>query len=156
MSMSDSSYNLYNAVYAVAHSLHEMLLQQVDIWSENAGKGLEFDSRQNTQFVNPAGDLVNMNQKAKQDAEYDIFYITDFKHFGLKVKIGMFSGHFPNDQQLYISDEMIEWATDLRQTPPSICSRLCSPGHRKFPQEGKAVCCFDCNPCAENEISNMT
>ncbi|OBS71110.1 hypothetical protein A6R68_00349, partial [Neotoma lepida] len=115
MSMSDSSYNLYNAVYAVAHSLHEMLLQQVDIQSQNTGKGLEFDSRQNIQFVNPAGDLVNMNQKAKQDTEYDIFYITYFKEYcGIKVKIGEFSGHFPNDQKLYISDEMIEWATDFR------------------------------------------
>ncbi|XP_052568828.1 vomeronasal type-2 receptor 116-like [Peromyscus californicus insignis] len=163
MSMSDSSYNLYNAVYAVAHSLHEMLLQQVDIWSENPGKGLEFDSWQmfsllkNIQFVNPAGDLVNMNQKTKQDTEYDIFYITDFnQHFGLKVKIGKFSGHSTNDQKLCISDEMIEWATNFRQTPPSICSRPCRPGHRKSPQEGKAICCFDCNPCPENEISNMT
>ncbi|XP_036062457.1 vomeronasal type-2 receptor 116-like [Onychomys torridus] len=163
MSMSDSSYNLYNAVYAVAHSLHEMLLQQVDIWSENPGKGLQFDSwkmfslLKNIQFVNPTGDLVNMNQEAKQDTEFDIFYVTDFnQHFGLKVKIGKFSGHFPNNPQLYISDEMIEWATDFRQTPPSICSRPCSPGHKKSPQEGKAICCFDCNPCPENEISNMT
>lgn len=46
MSMSDTSYTLYNAVYAVAHSLHEMLLQQVDTWSKNAGNGLEFDSWQ--------------------------------------------------------------------------------------------------------------
>ncbi|XP_059109263.1 vomeronasal type-2 receptor 116-like [Peromyscus eremicus] len=163
MSMSDSSYNLYNAVYAVAHSLHEMLLEQIGTWSENHRKVLEFDSWQmfsllkNIQFANPVGDLVTMNQEAKQGTEYDIFYITDFKQScGFKVKIGKFSGHSPNDQQLYISDEMTEWATDFRQTPPSICSRPCSPGHRKSPQEGKAVCCFDCNPCPENEISNVT
>ncbi|KAL6032297.1 hypothetical protein STEG23_021935, partial [Scotinomys teguina] len=110
----------------------------------------------NIKFVNPSGDLVNMNQKTKEDTEYDIFYITNFKHFGLKVKIGKFSGHFPNDQLLYISDKMIEWATDFRQIPPSECSKPCSPGHRKSHQEGKAVCCFDCNPCPENKISNMT
>ncbi|XP_052569840.1 vomeronasal type-2 receptor 116-like [Peromyscus californicus insignis] len=163
MSMSDTTYNLYNAVFAVAHSLHEVLLQQVDTWSNNARKELEFDPwkmfsfLKNIQFVNPAGDLVNMNQKLKLDTEYDIFYIMDFPpNFGLKVKIGKFSGRFPNYQQLYMSDEMIEWATGLRQTAPSICSRPCSPGHRKSPQQGNAVCCFDCNPCPENEISNMT
>ena len=43
MSMSDTAYNLYNAVYAVAHTLHEMLLQ-VDTWPKNAGKKLELDS----------------------------------------------------------------------------------------------------------------
>lgn len=43
MAMSDTCYNLDNAIYAVAHSVHEMLLQQVDRWSKNAGKELEFD-----------------------------------------------------------------------------------------------------------------
>ncbi|XP_051005270.1 vomeronasal type-2 receptor 116-like [Acomys russatus] len=163
MSMSDTSYTLYNAVYAVAHSLHEMILQKVDLWSNNDEKRLEFDSWQifsflkNIQFVSPAGDLVNMNQKVKLDTEYDILYIVYFpQNFGLKVKIGKFSRYVPSDQQLYISDEMIEWATDFRQNLPSICSIPCSPGFRKSPQEGKAVCCFDCNHCPENEISNMT
>jgi hypothetical protein len=44
MAMSNTCYNLYNGVYAVALSLHEMILQQVDTWSMNAGKELEFDS----------------------------------------------------------------------------------------------------------------
>ncbi|OBS79792.1 hypothetical protein A6R68_22006, partial [Neotoma lepida] len=116
MSMSDTTYNVYNAIFAVAHSLHEVLLQQVDIWSENAGKELEFDSWKNIQFVNPAGDLMNMNQKVKLNTEeYDIFYIMDFPpNFGLKMKIGKFSRHFPNYQQLYMFDEMIEWATGIR------------------------------------------
>uniref|UniRef100_A0A3B2W3S2 Vomeronasal 2, receptor 73 n=1 Tax=Mus musculus TaxID=10090 RepID=A0A3B2W3S2_MOUSE len=163
MAMSDTCYNLYNAIYAVAHSLHEMLLQQVDTWSENAGKELEFDSwkmfsiLKTMQFVNPAGDLVNMNQNLKQEREYDIFYIMDFqKDYGLKMKIGKFSGHLPSHQQLYMSKEMIEWATDMDQILPSICSMPCRPGLRKSPQEGKDICCFVCNPCPENEISNMT
>ncbi|XP_021051178.1 vomeronasal type-2 receptor 116-like [Mus pahari] len=163
MAMSDTCYNLYNAVYAVAHSLHEMLIQQVDTWSKNAGKELKFDSwkmfsfLKTLQFVNPAGDLVNMNQNLKQYTEYDIFYIMNFqKDYGLKMKIGIFSGHLPSHQQLYMSKEMIEWATDMDQILPSICSMPCRPGFRKSLQEGKDICCFVCNPCLENEISNMT
>ena len=68
------------------------------------------------QFVNPAGDLVNMDQKRKLVAEYDIFYIIDIlKQYGLKMKIGVFSGHLPSGQQLFISNEMIEWATDIKE-----------------------------------------
>ena len=68
------------------------------------------------QFVNPAGDLVNMNQNLKQDTEYDIFYIMDFqKDYGLKMKIGRFSGHLLSGQQLYMAKEMMEWATDIDQ-----------------------------------------
>ncbi|XP_036032429.1 vomeronasal type-2 receptor 116-like [Onychomys torridus] len=40
--------------------------------------------------------------------------------------------------------------------PPSVCSADCVPAFRKFWQEGMTVCCFDCNPCPENEVSNET
>uniref|UniRef100_A0A0G2K5B5 G-protein coupled receptors family 3 profile domain-containing protein n=1 Tax=Rattus norvegicus TaxID=10116 RepID=A0A0G2K5B5_RAT len=122
MSVCETGYNLYNAVYAVAHTLHEMLLQQVDTSSDNDEKVVEFSSwkmfsvLKTIQFVNPAGDLVNMNQNRKLDTVYDIFYIMDFlKQEGFKMKIGRFSDHFPNGQQLFMSDEMIEWATDIKQ-----------------------------------------
>ncbi|XP_053356918.1 extracellular calcium-sensing receptor-like [Clarias gariepinus] len=47
--------------------------------------------------------------------------------------------------------EIINW-----QVPKSVCSESCSPGTRKAVQKGKPICCFDCIPCAEGEISNMT
>ncbi|XP_028630531.1 vomeronasal type-2 receptor 116-like [Grammomys surdaster] len=163
MAMSETCVNLYNAVYAVAHSLHEMLLQHVDSCSGNDGKVLEFDSwkmfsfLKTIQFVYPAGGLVNINRNKTLDTEYDIFYIIDIlKQYGLKMKIGSFSGHFPNGQQLFMSDEMVEWATDIKKMLPSICSMPCRPGLIKYVMEGKPVCCFDCYPCPENEVSNMT
>lgn len=59
---------------------------------------------------------MSMNQIRKQDTKYDIFYIMDFlKQYGLKMKIGEFSVHFPSVQQLFMSDDMIEWATDIKQ-----------------------------------------
>ncbi|XP_034375440.1 vomeronasal type-2 receptor 116-like [Arvicanthis niloticus] len=163
ISMSESCFSLYNAVHAVAHSLHEMLLQHVDTCSENDGKLLEFNSwkmfsfLKTIQFSNPSGHQVNMNQNKKLDTEYDIFYIVDIlKQYGLKMKIGRFSGHFPNGQQLFMSGKMIDSATDIKKMLPSICSMPCRPGLRKYIKEGKAPCCFDCYPCPENEVSNRT
>ncbi|XP_027263733.1 vomeronasal type-2 receptor 116-like [Cricetulus griseus] len=163
ISLSGTSYDLHNAVYAVAHALHQMFLQQVDTWQSNDGKGLEFDSWQmvpfleNIQFVNPAEDQVSLNQKEKLNAKYDIYHTMDFlPKVGLKLKIGTFSPYLPHGQQLGMSEEVIKWNTDIKQTLTLMCSVPCSPGFRKSPQQGKAVCCFDCIPCPENEISNMT
>ncbi|XP_036031819.1 vomeronasal type-2 receptor 116-like isoform X2 [Onychomys torridus] len=163
MAFTDDGYDVYNAVYAMAHALHEMLLQQVENQPINTQITLDSDCSQlhlflkNMLFVNPVGDVINMNQKEKLQAEYGIFHIWSFPHgVGLKVKIGEFKPYFPHGQQLHLYEDMIEWATGNRQMPSAVCSVDCQPGFRKFHQEGMAACCFDCIPCPANEISNET
>ncbi|EHB02117.1 Vomeronasal type-2 receptor 26, partial [Heterocephalus glaber] len=158
MAMKDGSYNIYNAVYAVAHALHEMLLQQVGMPPVRNRKAVVFSPWQlhpflrNIQFKNPAGDQVNLDEKGKLDAEYDILNFWNFPEgLRLKVKLGTFSLHVPLVQQLSLSEDMIEWAIAIHQIPRSICSESCNPGFRKTPQEGKAACCFNCILCPENE-----
>nr|XP_044997242.1 vomeronasal type-2 receptor 116-like [Jaculus jaculus] len=159
--MDDENYNLYNAVYASAYAYHEMYYQQVDsqplreLHEDNCPKF--YHTLKNMQFINPVGDLVTLNEKTKCDADYDISHISNFPHgLGIKVKIGQFSSHGSLGQQLDLSKEAIEWVTGSRQIPSSVCSETCGLGFRKFRQEGKAACCFNCSPCPENEISNIT
>ncbi|CAO2589884.1 Vomeronasal type-2 receptor 116 [Lemmus lemmus] len=158
MAFSDDSYDIYNAVYTMAHVFHERLLQPMDIEEVHLFTCLKLNSiLKKTQFTNPVGDRVNMDQKEKRQPEYDIFQIWNFPNgLGLKVKIGMFSPYFPHGQQLHLYEDILEWATGSGQMLPSVCSADCGPGFRKFRQEGMAVCCFDCTPCPENEISNET
>ncbi|XP_055462599.1 vomeronasal type-2 receptor 116-like, partial [Psammomys obesus] len=163
MAINDECYNIYNAVYAVAHALHEMLLQEIDFLQRKNVSALMNECIQihaflkNMHFSNPIGDKVNINEKTKTDAEYDIHIIWNFlQGLGMKVKIGHFSPYFPQGQKLYLSEDMIQWATVSRQIPPSVCSVSCAPGFKKSHSEGKASCCFDCSPCPENEISNAT
>ena len=73
-------------------------------------------SLRKTQFTNPVGDIVNMNQKGELQEEYDIVYIWNFPQgLGLRVNIGMFSPYFPNGQQVHSSEDMIEWAKGSTQ-----------------------------------------
>ncbi|XP_005409775.2 PREDICTED: vomeronasal type-2 receptor 116-like [Chinchilla lanigera] len=161
--LSDGSYNIYNAVYAVAHALHGMLLEEVQRPPMRNRTVMLFHHWQlhrflkNIQFHNPSGDQVNLDDRRKWDSEYDILNFWNFPEgLRLKGKVGTFSSHAPHGQQLTLHEDMIEWATGTAETPRSVCSDSCNPGFRKSPQEGKAACCFDCTPCADSEIANGT
>ncbi|XP_076403272.1 vomeronasal type-2 receptor 116-like [Peromyscus maniculatus bairdii] len=163
MTMSEESYNVYNAVYAVAHSLHDMMLNQIYFHTRGKGKEMEFFPWQlhpflrKTLLINNARDHVVLDQKRQSHVQYDILNFWNFpKGLGIKAKVGTFSPNAPEGHKLYLSSHMIQWATGLTEIPQSICSESCDPGYRKTHQEGKAACCFDCTPCPENEISNET
>ncbi|XP_028638135.1 vomeronasal type-2 receptor 116-like isoform X2 [Grammomys surdaster] len=164
MGFTEESYDMYNAVYAVAHAFHEMTFQKLDnLFNDNGKKQncvcneVELLLLHKIHFTNPVGDRVNMNQRDKLQEEYDIFYIWNFPQgLGLKVKIGIFSPYIMNGQQLHLSEDMIEWARGSRQMPTSVYSADCGPGFRKFRKKGMPASCFDCSPCPENEISNGT
>ncbi|XP_058513651.1 vomeronasal type-2 receptor 116-like [Ochotona princeps] len=163
MTMSDGSYHIYNTVHAIAHSLHKMHQRDSEVQPRRPG-GKTVTSRwqlhyflKSLQFTNPAGDPVNLDQKRKPAAAYDIFNFWNFPEgLGHKVKVGHFSPYNPPGQQLSVSEELIEWATGITQTPHSVCSASCGPGFRKTAREGEPVCCFDCIPCPDNKIANET
>ncbi|XP_027289727.1 vomeronasal type-2 receptor 116-like isoform X2 [Cricetulus griseus] len=163
MAMSEESYNVYNAVYVVAHSLHEMMLNHIQFQTGGKGKEMVFFPWQlhpflkNKQPFNHTGDQVVVNWKRKSHEEYDILNFWNFpKGLGLNVKVGSFSPNAPEGQKLSLSDHMIQWAMGLTEIPQSVCSVSCEPGFRKTHQQGNIACCFDCTPCPENDISNET
>ncbi|XP_048191028.1 vomeronasal type-2 receptor 116-like [Perognathus longimembris pacificus] len=160
MTMSADSYNIYNAVYAVAQALHEMLLHHTEVQTMGNRKETVPSPAQlhgflkNIQFHNPAGDQVILDEKRKLEAEYDIVNIWTFPEgLELKLKVGKFS---PYAHQLSFSEDMVDWAMGTTKPPHSVCSESCGPGVRKSPQEGKAACCFDCILCSEDDIANET
>ncbi|XP_076783579.1 vomeronasal type-2 receptor 116-like [Arvicanthis niloticus] len=159
MEISEESNNIYNAVYAVAHSLHQMSLQQVQIQPHENRETMTFVPWQLNIFLKDINERDNMSLGGRQkiNEEYDILNLWNLpKGLGKKVKIGSFSASAPEGQQLFLSDQMIQWAEGFSEIPQSVCSESCVPGFRKITLEGKAKCCYKCTPCADNEISNET
>ncbi|XP_078524891.1 vomeronasal type-2 receptor 1-like [Lissotriton helveticus] len=72
------------------------------------------------------------------------------------VTVGSFNRRAPKGQRLIFYGTALHWNTQETQVPVSVCSNSCSAGYRKALQKGRPVCCFDCVPCAEGEISNET
>nr|XP_006994322.2 vomeronasal type-2 receptor 116-like [Peromyscus maniculatus bairdii] len=162
--MSEESYNIYNAVYTVAHSLHEMSLQQVQMQPyTNGKKQMTFFSWQLHPFLrniytnNHMRGQKDSDGKKKLSSDYDILNFWNFpKGLGVKVKVGTFSSNAPLGQQLSLTEQMIRWPLRFTKIPHSVCHKSCGPGFRKVVLEDRVVCCYDCIPCPDNEISNET
>ncbi|NP_001092997.1 vomeronasal 2 receptor 528 [Monodelphis domestica] len=162
MTMSGLSYTIYNAVHAVARALHEMML----ITSERGSINVEehwvpqpwqlHSFLKNTQFNNSAGDQVFLDGTGNSEAHYNILkYLFFLNNTEVLVKVGQFIPNAPYGQDFTICEEAIAWGWMESKVPQAVCSDSCGPGYRKTPREGEPICCFDCSPCPEREISNQ-
>ncbi|XP_078526134.1 vomeronasal type-2 receptor 26-like [Lissotriton helveticus] len=111
----------------------------------------------NVRFKNKLGEEMYFDQNGDPPATYDII------NWQLKedgnihyVKVGKFDSSLPTEQKLYFSAKAIQWNLERTEVPRSVCSESCPPGFRKAAQKGRPICCFDCVPCAEGEVSNET
>ncbi|XP_063813506.1 vomeronasal type-2 receptor 26-like [Pseudophryne corroboree] len=68
--------------------------------------------------------------------------------------VGTFDPHNVEDQQLLILPWRIAWKHG--KVPCGVCSAACIPGTRRALRKGSHTCCYDCVPCSEGEISNVS
>ncbi|XP_043851099.1 vomeronasal type-2 receptor 26-like [Dromiciops gliroides] len=163
MSMSSQSYNIYNAVYALAWALHKVLLTRSEMEYSKDEEGLVLYPWKlhsllgNMQFNNSVGDQVFMDEKRIPVANYNInnFVILD-NGTEMLVKVGEFIAHDSLGEDFSIHVNVIMWNQFYIETPRSVCSESCGSGFWKSSREGESICCFDCMPCPVGEISNQT
>ncbi|XP_039618150.1 extracellular calcium-sensing receptor-like, partial [Polypterus senegalus] len=163
------SSNVYKAVYAVAYSLHNLLscqnekrpatngtcsvkmpidpsqvlnyLKYVN-FSTSYGENFYFNANGDPAAKGKAYDLVNWQLNGDGMIEF--------------VTVGEYYA-FLSEGTFVINYDNIVWAGSKRnEVPKSVCSESCRPGTRKAVQKGRPICCFDCIPCAEGEISNKS
>ncbi|KAM9330288.1 vomeronasal type-2 receptor 26-like [Gastrophryne carolinensis] len=72
------------------------------------------------------------------------------------VAVGNYTPWAAEDQQLFVDSQAIRWNYVQNKKPESRCSDICQPGTRKKSSTTRHVCCYDCVPCSEGEISNTT
>uniref|UniRef100_W5M2Y4 G-protein coupled receptors family 3 profile domain-containing protein n=1 Tax=Lepisosteus oculatus TaxID=7918 RepID=W5M2Y4_LEPOC len=156
------AYNVYKAVYAIVHALHDLLfcakeksttvlcgdVSRIEPWQVT--KHLK-----KVNFVNRFGEAVYFDENGDPPAAYDIINWQLNKGVVSHVTVGHFDTSPDGGSQLVIDGDSIVWSTG-EEVPKGVCSESCPPGTRKAARKGQPICCFDCIPCADGTIANTT
>ncbi|KAM9481487.1 extracellular calcium-sensing receptor-like [Clarias gariepinus] len=158
--------NVYKAVYAVAYALHNTYgCSKMDSKQENlaaceniANKPWQVvNELKKLHFISPTGEDVYFDKNGDPAARYELLnWQQDKDGKTVFVEVGFYDGSLLTQHQLSFNNNTISWAHNKPQVPVSVCSLSCAPGTRKAVQKGKPICCYDCIPCADGEISNIT
>uniref|UniRef100_A0A8C5SLS6 Glutamate metabotropic receptor 6 n=1 Tax=Laticauda laticaudata TaxID=8630 RepID=A0A8C5SLS6_LATLA len=136
-----------DAVYAMAHALHNM---QMELCSGQIGvcdKMDPIDGRTllhyilGVNFNGSAGTPVMFNENGDAPGRYDIFQyqLTNTTVPGYKA-IGQWT------EYLRLNIEDMQWSGGQKEIPSSVCSLPCNPGERKKMVKG-VPCCWHCELC---------
>ncbi|KAG2462791.1 CASR protein, partial [Polypterus senegalus] len=161
-----TTYNAYKAVYALAYALHNLIFCE-------SGKG-PFENNacadikklqpwqllhylKTASFVTKSGDRVAFDKNGDVLPMYDILNWQRADDGSVVTKVvGVFDGSSTIGNELALNEDMMFWNFNHGKVPESVCSRSCPPGTRKATRKGEPICCFDCLPCADGEISSQS
>ncbi|KAJ6652375.1 hypothetical protein lerEdw1_011605 [Lerista edwardsae] len=151
------SFNIHNAVYAIAHSLHNMAQEEPRgpkalVNKMQASPWKLFQYLRKVHFKNTVGAEVSFDDHGDPPAIFDVLNT----HFSNVVQVGQITFSVSGAEDLKINNTAIRWTGGGTETPNSVCTPSCHPGFHKSHRSGEATCCFDCTPCAKGEISNQT
>ncbi|XP_067364671.1 extracellular calcium-sensing receptor-like [Channa argus] len=151
---------VYKGVYAVAHAIHNAVCQETHSATQ-CDKLSRTESKQvltQLKKVNFSQNGYHVSFDANGDpvAKYELVNWPKSKSGSLElVTVGYYDASLPVGQEFNINKK-ITWLEGRTHVPVSVCSDSCPPGTHKVLQKGKPICCYDCIPCPEGEISNDT
>ncbi|XP_062241985.1 extracellular calcium-sensing receptor-like [Platichthys flesus] len=151
---------VYKAVYAIAHAIHNAVCQKTNSTRE-CDKLTRIESKQvltelkKVSFSQNGYD-VSFDANGDPVATYDVVNWQRRASGSIElVTVGHYNASLPVGQEFQISRNLT-WMEGSTQVPASVCTDSCPAGTRKVLQRGKPICCYDCVPCPEGEISNAT
>ncbi|XP_070399358.1 extracellular calcium-sensing receptor-like [Nothobranchius furzeri] len=151
---------VYKAVYAIVHAIHKAVCHDKNSTTK-CEPNITLESKQiltELQKVNFSrnGYPVSFDSNGDPVAFYELINWQKSDNGNIElVTVGYYDASRPKGQQFHINTN-ISWVERSTQVPVSLCSKRCLPGTHKILQKGKPICCYDCIPCPEGEISNTT
>nr|XP_056720627.1 vomeronasal type-2 receptor 26-like [Euleptes europaea] len=165
MRMTGHSYSIYNAVYSVAHALHDMHTSHFRYRAMADGGRRHLPNEQLWQlhkflravsFNNSVEEQVCFDQNGELIGGFDVLnWVTFPNQSFFRSKVGRIDPKIHSEKLFTIHEDAIVWPSMFNQTRPlSQCNDNCHSGYSRRKKEGKPFCCYDCLPCPEGKISN--
>ncbi|KAL1256608.1 hypothetical protein QQF64_012153 [Cirrhinus molitorella] len=160
-----AAYNVYKAVYALAHALHDLMQCEegggpfsgnscADIINLKPWQLVHYLKK--VKFTTGFGDQVSFDKNGDALAIYDVLNWHPSSDGSVRVQeVGVVNEGLAG-MVLTLDEDAIYWNFEPKKSPRSVCSESCPPGTRQATRKGLPVCCFDCLSCADGEISNTT
>ncbi|XP_018423963.1 PREDICTED: extracellular calcium-sensing receptor-like [Nanorana parkeri] len=160
------TYHAYLAVYAYAHALHSLLGCNTgsngfynygtcgNISDAQHWKVIRYLKK--TKFHSKSGQMMKFNAQGDLPASSDVLNMQILNDSFNLVKVGMIDIEATLGEKISVNFSAILWNNHFLQMPISVCSNSCRPGYRKVPSQGRPICCYDCIPCSEGEMTNYT
>ncbi|XP_072550740.1 extracellular calcium-sensing receptor-like isoform X1 [Salminus brasiliensis] len=148
---------VYKATYAIAHAIHGIICNDTQCDKTKKFSPWQiFNALKKVNFTTKNGYRVTFDSNGDPVAVYDLLNWQVKSDGSLDfVTVGHYDSSKSRGQEFSMS-RPINWVGGQTEVPVSVCSESCPPGTRKAMQKGKPICCYDCIPCAEGEISNKT
>ncbi|NXS32704.1 TS1R1 protein, partial [Pomatostomus ruficeps] len=146
------SFNVYSAVYAVAHGLHDLLGCASGVCSK--GTVYPWQLLQKIRQVN----FTLHKSRVSFDANGDIhkgYDIVMWKWRGPKWASDVIGTFHVNPDRLSIDPDKVLWHTEDGKAPSSVCSEACQPGEKRL-QQSRHRCCFSCVACPPGTFLNTS
>ncbi|XP_041441587.1 extracellular calcium-sensing receptor-like [Xenopus laevis] len=161
-----ASYNIYTAVYVIAKALHDLShCQATDgplVQDHFSDRG-HFEPWQLLEyFKNVRVKLKNsrevfFDKDGNPPAVYDIVnWQLGLDRTSKQVKVGSYDTLNSSGVIFSINKKLMWGPTANQEIPISVCSQTCPVGFKKAIIEGEPVCCYNCVPCAQGEISSQS
>ncbi|XP_032565215.1 taste receptor type 1 member 1 [Chiroxiphia lanceolata] len=147
-----ASFNVYSAVYAVAHGLHNLL----GCASGACSKGTIYPWQllQKIRQVN----FTLYKSRVSFDASGDIckgYDIVTWNWSGSSWASNVIGSFRVNPDRLSIDPGKVLWHTKDSQAPTAVCSKACQPGEWRL-QQNRHRCCFNCVACPLGTFLNRS
>ncbi|XP_041850819.1 extracellular calcium-sensing receptor-like [Melanotaenia boesemani] len=159
-------YNVYKAVYSLAHALDDLLhcesgrgpfrghscatLQTLEPWQL-------VHYLQKVNFTTSFGDHVSFDENGDALPIYDVMNWLWLPDGRTNVQnVGEVKRSISGSEELTLDEYKIVWNSKSKEPPRSVCSENCPPGTRISRKKGQPECCFSCIPCSNGKITNNT